>query len=190
MRLDRETQLVGEKVELRRHVRENYPLYADWYGDEEIWRLTSWADAPLRPAAVERLFDEREASPADRSFAVHRRGERKPIGVISLTNVNRTNGKANLSVILGSPEDRDRGHGAEAINLILQYGFEELELQRISLSVFEYNTQAISVYERLGFREEGRVRQAIKRDGALYDAILMGIPKYRWRSPRQDSQRR
>jgi hypothetical protein len=43
---DRARKLKGERVELRRHVRENYGLYGEWYGDPEIWHLTSWAASP------------------------------------------------------------------------------------------------------------------------------------------------
>ena len=50
MRLFRKQEtLTGEKVELRQHERKNYGLYAEWYGDPEIWHLTSWTSSPLEP---------------------------------------------------------------------------------------------------------------------------------------------
>jgi RimJ/RimL family protein N-acetyltransferase len=173
--------LVGERVELRRHARENYRLYGEWYGDPEIWRLTSWAASPLSPSAVERLFEDRELSTTDDSFAIHLKDEERPIGVVSLMNISEANDSAELSVIVGHPEDRHHGYGAEAIDTILRYGFEELRLNRVGLSVFEFNEDAISTYEKLGFREEGRLRQALKRDGAFHDAILMSVLGSEWR---------
>ncbi len=182
MRLSgRAKKLVGERIELRRHARENYRLYGEWYGDPEIWRLTSWTASPLSPSAVERLFEERELSSTDDSFAIHLRGEEEPIGVISLMNISEANDSADLSVIVGHPEDRHHGYGAEAIDTILRYGFEELRLNRVGLSVFEFNEDAISTYEKLGFRKEGRLRQALKRDGAFHDAILMSVLGSEWR---------
>jgi RimJ/RimL family protein N-acetyltransferase len=175
--------LVGERIELRRHARENYRLYGEWYGDPEIWRLTSWAASPLSPSAVERLFEDREHSPTDDSFAIHLKGEEEPIGVISLMNISEANDSAELSVIVGHPEDRHQGYGAEAIALILRYGFEDLNLNRVSLSVFEFNEDAISTYEKLGFRKEGHLRKAVKRDDAFHDAILMGISRSEWEAP-------
>lgn len=174
-------RLVGEGVELRRHQRRHYPLYARWYGDEEIWRLTSWTGAPMKRAAVERLFESREASEMDDSFAIHRDGEDGPMGVISLMNISEANASADLSVIVGEEQDRERGLGTEAIRLILRYGFEELGLNRVGLSVFEFNATAISAYEKLGFREEGRLRQALHRDGKFHDAILMRLLASEWR---------
>ena len=177
----RATKLTGERVELRRHTRENYRLYGEWYGDPEIWRLTSWAASPPSPSAVERLFEDREHSPTDDSFAIHLKDEEEPIGVISLMNISEANDSAELSVILGHPEDRHHGYGAEAIATIIRYGFEELGLNRVGLSVFAFNEDAISTYEKVGFSEEGRLRQALKRDGIFHDAILMSVLRSEWR---------
>ena len=176
----RAKKLIGERVELRRHSPENYRLYGEWYGDPEIWRLTSWSAAPLGPTAVERLFEEREHSPADDSFAIHLRDEDEPIGVVSLMNISVANASAELSVIVGHPEDRHHGYGAEAIAVLLDYAFGDLGLNRIGLSVFDFNEDAIAAYGKLGFREEGRLRGALKRDDAFHDAILMSVLKQEW----------
>jgi RimJ/RimL family protein N-acetyltransferase len=179
---DRVTKLEGERIELRRHARENYHLYAQWYGDSEIWHLTSWAPSPLSRSAVEKLFEGRELSKTDDSFAIHIRGEEEPIGVISLMNKSEANESAELSVIVGHQDDRHRGYGTEAIDRLLRYAFEELGLNRIGLSVFEFNEEAISAYEKIGFVVEGRFRQAIKRRSGFHDAILMSILKSEWAS--------
>ena len=167
-------------MELRRHSRENYRLYGDWYGDPEIWRLTSWSAAPLSAPAVQRLFEDREHSPTDDSFAIHLRGEREPIGVVSLMNISEANASAELSIIVGHPDYRHHGYGAEAIAMLLDYAFAERGLNRVGLSVFEFNEDAISAYEKLGFAEEGRLRRALWRDEAFHDAILMSVLKEEW----------
>ncbi len=173
--------MIGEGVELRRHRREDYSLYARWYGDEEVWRLTSWASGPMRQAAVERLFRDRELSSVDESFAIHREGVEEPVGVIGLMNVSEVNASADLSIIVGSSEDRDQGVGTEAIRLLLGYAFEKLGLNRVGLSVFEFNEPAISTYEKIGFAHEGRLRKAIRRHDTFHDAILMSVLADEWR---------
>lgn len=172
---------------MRCHDRANYPLYARWYGDEEIWRLTSWMAEPMRRAAVERLFEDREVSSLDDSFAIHEEGEDEPIGVISLMNISEANASADLSVIVGEAKDRDKGLGTEAIRIILRYAFENLALNRVGLSVFEFNEAAISAYEKLGFEREGRMQRAIRRDGEYHDAILMRILASEWRKCNGDN---
>ena len=178
--LRRSRGLGGDGVELRRHERANYPLYSQWYGDEEIWRLTSWMAEPMQRAAVERLFEDRERSPIDESFAIHWEGDETPVGVISLTNISQANASADLSVIVGDEKDRDRGLGTEAIEILLGYAFDDLGLNRVGLSVFEFNEAAIHAYERLGFEREGRLRQAIRRDGDFHDVILMSFLAQDW----------
>jgi RimJ/RimL family protein N-acetyltransferase len=172
---DKTQRLVGEGVELRRHDPADYPLYARWYGDEEIWRLTSWAPQPLRQSEAERLFEDREKSSTDDSFAIYREDGEEPIGVISLTNISEANASAELSIIVGEERDRNEGLGTEAIRVILRYAFEELGLESVGLSVFEFNEPAVQAYEKLGFEREGRMQQAVWRDGTSHDAILMRI---------------
>ena len=177
---DRARTLEGDRVELRRHARENYRLYGEWYGDPEVWHLTSWAASPLGTSAVERLFEDRELSNTEDSFAIHLKGNDAPIGVISLMNISEANESADLSVIVGHPEDRHHGYGAEAIGRVLRYALETLGLNRVGLSVFEFNEEAISTYEKLGFRAEGRLRRAVRRGNAFHDAILMSVLKEDW----------
>ena len=184
-RIGKTRELVGEGVQLRRHRRENYPLYARWYGDEEVWRLTSWAAGPMRQAAVERLFRDRELSSIDVSFAIHREGRDEPVGVIGLMNVSEANASADLSIIVGAAADRDQGVGTESIRLLLGYAFDELGLNRVGLSVFDFNEPAMSAYEKIGFSHEGRLRRAIRRDDAFHDAILMSILADEWRGGRR-----
>ena len=178
----RTRKLEGETVELRRHARANYGLYAGWYGDSEIWHLTSWAPSPMNRPSVEKLFEDRELSPVDDSFAIHVKEEDEPVGVISLMNISDANESAELSIIVGHPDDRHQGYGTEAIELLLGYAFKELGLNRVGLSAFEFNDEAIAAYEKLGFAVEGRYRQAIKRNSRFYDAILMSIIKSEWQA--------
>jgi CheY-like chemotaxis protein len=72
--------------------------------------------------------------------------------------------------------------GTEAIELLLRYAFGELGLNRVGLSAFEFNGDAIAAYQKLGFSVEGRYRQAIKRKSSFHDAILMSIIKGEWQA--------
>ena len=70
------------------------------------------------------------------------------------------------------------------MELALAFGFHELNLHRIQLTVFEYNKNAIKLYEKLGFQKEGAYREFIKRDGQVYDMILYGLLKKEWQQKR------
>lgn len=177
------------RVELRPHESADFSLYERWYADEDIWNLSSWRSGPMSPTETRRLFEERETSHADISFAIHlteattnewnvRPGH--PIGIIGLMNLNEVTSSADLSVIIGDRRHRGLGYGTEAMELLMSHGFEAVGLRRIALSVFDFNEKAIRTYERLGFKYDGRIRNAVTRDDGPHDAILMAITARRW----------
>jgi RimJ/RimL family protein N-acetyltransferase len=65
---------------------------------------------------------------------------------------------------------------------MLRLAFEDLGLYRVGLAVFEFNRRAIRAYEKAGFRVEGRLREAIVRDGRRWDEISMGVVAPEWRA--------
>ena len=99
------------------------------------------------------------------------------IGTISLENINYINRSAKLGIFIGEEKHRGKGIGKEAIQLILDYGFQYLNLNSIQLSVFAFNERAIACYKKCGFKEVGRLREAYYLNGKYYDKILMDILK-------------
>jgi len=63
---------------------------------------------------------------------------------------------------------------------MLAHAFERLALHRVGLTVFSYNVRAIRAYEKAGFRIEGRLRDAIMRDGRYFDEVQMGVLANEW----------
>ncbi len=76
---------------------------------------------------------------------------------------------------MGEVSSRGQGYGTEAVELLLDFGFRDLNLHRIYLHVFSHNAAAIRVYEKSGFVREGLLRQTAYIDGEYRDVILMGI---------------
>lgn len=97
------------------------------------------------------------------------------IGSCQLHSINFVNRTAELQIRLGSPDDRGKGYGTEAVRLLLQFAFTDLNLNRIHLRVFAGNTRAIGVYEKCGFLREGILRQGAYVDGRYVDVVVMGI---------------
>ena len=93
---------------------------------------------------------------------------------------------ADLAIFIG-PEYQGAGYGREAMELALRYAFHELNLFRVQLYVFGYNTRAINLYESIGFVREGTLRQSIHRDGVRYDTYVYGILRDEWAAARKDS---
>ena len=97
------------------------------------------------------------------------------IGSISIHNIDHLNRNAFIGIFIGDEECRGKGYGAEAIRLILEYGFKTLNLHNIMLTVHADNCAAIACYKKVGFREEGRLREWVYKNGNYIDKIYMGI---------------
>ena len=81
---------------------------------------------------------------------------------------------------IGDRNEWGKGYGTEAMNLMLEFAFTEINLRRVTLTVFEYNPRAIRSYEKTGFHHEGRLRQFLTREGRHWDMLYMGILREEW----------
>ncbi|CAL1712834.1 unnamed protein product [Somion occarium] len=93
------------------------------------------------------------------------------------TSKNR-NGRLAISLL---QEHQGKGYGEEALRFLIDHAFKQLALHRISLEVFQPNVKAIKLYRKLGFVEEGRVRDGLWMDGGWQDIIAMGILDREWK---------
>jgi len=99
----------------------------------------------------------------------------KLIGSISIHNIDHLNRNAFIGIFIGEKEYKGKGYGTEAVRLILEYGFKTLNLHNIMLTVHSDNQAAINCYIKAGFREEGRLREWVYKDGQYIDKLYMGI---------------
>ncbi|HHY71371.1 MAG TPA: GNAT family N-acetyltransferase, partial [Thermoanaerobacterales bacterium] len=97
------------------------------------------------------------------------------IGNIGFPKIDYINRTAGLGIFIGNKEYWGKGYGVEAIELLLDFGFNILNLHNISLKVFSYNKPAIRCYKKVGFKEAGRLREAKQIAGQKYDDVFMDI---------------
>ena len=90
-------------------------------------------------------------------------------GVIRLDWKNRV---AEVAIMIGTPY-RGRGYGREAMRLLCDFCFREMNLHKLKVSVFAFNEAAIRCYGRNGFVREGVLRGEIFREGEYRDVVLM-----------------
>ena len=97
------------------------------------------------------------------------------IGRCMLFDLDLVNRKAMLGIVIGEKAYWGQGYGQEAVRLLLDYGFNLLNLNSVMLGTFAFNQRAIHCYERVGFKVIGRRRQARIIGGVQHDAVLMDI---------------
>lgn len=171
--------LVGEGVCLRALERTDIPRLVKWLNDPEVKRfLRSYR--PISQAEEEIWFERQIGNPNFLIFAVENE-DGTHIGIISLDEIDWKNRKATMGVIIGEKGYWDRGYGTDAVKTLLRFAFDELNLNRVEVSVYDFNLRAIRCYEKCGFVIEGRLRQSIFRNGRYHDELKMAILKEEWR---------
>lgn len=167
-------------------IENDAPRLVEWGRNSEYQRLLDSDPAYLWPLKDIKEWFSKEQD--QRMFIIRELATDQPIGFVGLDGNNWVAGDAWVGIGIGESACWGRGYGTEAMRLILAYGFRELNLHRVSLSVFEYNPRGYKSYLKAGFREEGRERQWIKRDGRYWDMIYMGILRQEWEALNLNNQ--
>jgi len=97
------------------------------------------------------------------------------IGHVSLHDVDHFNRHAFLGIVIGETEHHNKGYGTEAVCLILEYGFKALNLHNIMLSVHSDNHAGIACYKKIGFKDVGRRREWVFKNGKYIDVLYMDM---------------
>ena len=165
-------------------------IEAQWTNDPEYLRMLDPAPAfPQTKEQIKKKYEEIEKETQEKGtqfyFTIREKVEDvsalgRLIGFVMLSFIEWTHGVAQVKVAVGSPHDRRKGYGFEALMLILRYAFAELNLYRLTALIPEYNLAALRLFEKAGFTREVTRRQAIYRDGKRWDLIQMGILREEW----------
>ncbi len=164
----------GERIYLAPMGVEDAPTYVGWLNDPEI---SVYLNAFSVTIGLEREKEYlaqavREQRP---EFGIRLQQDDRLIGNCGLLNVDHINQKAEMGIFVGERELLNQGYGREAVMLLLDYGFNVLNLNNIYLRPYSFNTRAIRCYEACGFKQAGRLREAKIINGHKYDELLLDI---------------
>jgi RimJ/RimL family protein N-acetyltransferase len=157
--------------------------FSTWSRDSEYWRLmdAGVVRMPSVKDAVKHFEKElEEPETGIYFFSARRLTDDKLIGEMVLEVFNWTGRDAFVGLSIGERENWGQGYGTEMMRLLLQFAFMEVNLRRVTLTVFEYNPRAIRSYEKSGFRHEGGIRQFLNKEGRRWDMLFMGILREEW----------
>jgi RimJ/RimL family protein N-acetyltransferase len=173
--------LRGDRIWLRPLEERDMPAYVAGINDTEVGVMAGYRWPMSLDQARAWLERQQEAISKAESFlfAVCELGDGRFIGTTWLKEVEMLDGSAELAIYM----DRDHigaGWGTDAQRTLLRFGFVSLGLTRIWLTVDADNARAIRSYEKVGFRNEGVMRQARRGLNGLGDAVLMAILRDEW----------
>ena len=168
----------GKKIILTGRCEGDTERAAEWYEDAEFARNVDTDVA--YPRTPEEMEGFAARTPNAFPFYIRLAKNQELIGFIALHSIEWNNQVGTVSIGIGSQAHRGKGYAAEALALILQYAFCELNLYRVKLNAIDYNERALHLYRSAGFTEEGRGRGEVYRDGRRFDLVLMGILRPEW----------
>lgn len=166
----------GNKVILRALDNSDLMKMLDYVNDFDTMRgVTSGLILPSNVDDEARYFAAQSRNNrGEYQFAIETLDGHDFIGRCGFISVDWKNRLAELGILIGEKSVRGKGYGADAVETLCRFGFEEMGLHKITARVFDFNTAALRCYEKCGFVREGVLRQEYFREGKFHDVIALG----------------
>ncbi len=169
--------LETERVRLRPFKKEDLDIVHAWRNDPELRFLAMMHPYPVTwehdLAWFEHLLND--TSNKTISFACETIPDCQLFGYFQLRDINQLQRHAFLGVVIGENSCRGKGFGREICSLGIMYGFNYLGLHKISLDVLADNKNAIDLYQKIGFKEEGIFKYHFYYSNKYYDVVRMAL---------------
>lgn len=177
--------IAGEHVILRAFEREDAERCYRWMNDPNIVRtLKSRYPIAFQNEIqwIERAID---ASPAERHFAIERKDDRSHIGNASIHDIDWVSRNGWIGLFIGEPSAWNRGFGQDAVRTLVRFAWDDMNLVKLRINVFDYNDRARHVLVTCGFVEEGKLERDFYREGSYHDIVIFSIFRDHTPQPRE-----
>ncbi|WP_404453857.1 MULTISPECIES: GNAT family N-acetyltransferase [unclassified Bacillus (in: firmicutes)] len=160
--------------------KSDFKQLINWINSEEF--LIQWSGNAFTYPLNEQQLEKYTESANTLSFTVTDEETEEVIGHISLGQIDNINKSARVGkVLVGDTKMRGRSIGKHMMKGVLHIAFEELKLHRVTLGVFDFNSSAISCYEKIGFVKEGLLRESKKVGETYWNLWEMSMLEYEWK---------
>lgn len=165
----------GKKIKLRSLNRKDFNKTFKWHNDLELKSLTLSHPFPVTDVLEKEWFDGilKDRSNRNVYFGIEDNETKVLTGIIFLSKINSIHATCWFGVFIGDINTRGKGFGKEAVGLIVNYAFNNLNLRKISLEVIRTNKAAIAVYKKMGFVIEGVMKEQFIIDKKPVDVMIM-----------------
>ena len=131
--------------------------------------------ARVNTILMERKWLEENLTNNSHQFVIVLKENDEPIGNCGFVKLDTLNQVAEVGILIGDLKDHNKGYGTEALKLLIDYGFNILNLHNIMLKVYSFNEKALFCYKKVGFKECGRQKEVYYLRNKRYDSISMEI---------------
>jgi RimJ/RimL family protein N-acetyltransferase len=171
----RRFMLAGEHVILRAFEREDAERCYRWMNDPNIVRTLKSRYPIAFSNEIEWLDRAMSEAGTERHFAIERKDDRSHIGNASIHDIDWVSRTAWFGLFIGEPTAWNRGFGGDAIGTLVRFAFDEMNLDKLRINVFDYNDRAKHVLEGHGFVVEGKLVRDFFREGTWHDIVIFSV---------------
>jgi RimJ/RimL family protein N-acetyltransferase len=171
----RRFMIAGEHVILRAFEREDAERCYRWMNDPNIVRTLKSRYPIAFQNEIEWLDRAMHASATERHFAIERKDDRSHVGNASIHDIDWVSRTGGFGLFIGEPSAWNRGFGTDAIVTLVRFAFDEMNLHKLRINVFDYNDRAKHILETHGFVQEGRLAREFYREGTYHDIVILSI---------------
>jgi RimJ/RimL family protein N-acetyltransferase len=176
------------RISLRQFMRDDCARLVTWVNAGGAESFVRWAGSafkyPLTEQALEAHLAEADGPAATRRlYAAVDEGSGEVVGHVELSRLDPANGSAMVSrLLVGDPLARGKGIGTQIVSRLLELGFSEMGLRRLTVYILDFNLPAIRMYEGLGFKTEGFSVEAWRVGERYWNVYYMAILREWWLS--------
>ncbi len=168
-------------VTLRELAEADVDSIMTWINDPDIvGNIASFSGAPFTREQELAYVRAMIASPTDDVYSILRANDGCYLGQVGLHQIHRRSRVGRLACIIGSRDNMGKGYGSAAIGSLLDLIFGPMKLHKVWLMIFETNTRARRTYGRLGFVEEGILREEYFHETGWHNMLRMSMLAREW----------
>lgn len=163
------------RLEIRESTFEDLEYFARWERDRDVTEFFTIDEGKTYEMTV-REFYERLKDVSKKQFTICLKETARPIGRIYISAIDAHYDSLDITrIYIAQKTMRGNGYGEEALRLILDWAFNEMNCERVTLDYFTNNAAAASLYKKIGFTDEGVMRRGGKKNGEYVDLCLMSF---------------
>lgn len=173
----------GKRVRLRAIDKSDLPNFVRWLNDPEVIE-NLYLYVPMSMGQEEIWYGKVLQSPVEEqplTIEIKLNEDWIPIGTLAFVSINWHDHSSEIGIAIGEKSYWNKGYGTEALQLLLNYGFQTVGLNRIWLRVYESNERGIHAYLKAGFVHEGIMRQARWKNGKFINMNIMSVLRDEWK---------
>ena len=169
----RRFMIAGEHVILRAFERDDVERCYRWMNDPNIVRTLKTRYPIAFQNEVEWLERAMQPGANERHFAIERKDDRTHVGNASIHDIDWVSRTGWFGLFIGEPAAWNRGFGNDAIQTLVRFAFDEMNLVKLRIHIFDYNERAKHILGAQGFVQEGKLARDFFREGVYHDIVIL-----------------